>query len=85
MAGDQRRWRHFLLSLAGFLFAVLGFTSNALWTLRAEAVAGSFQVAALMARSFESSFTQSLNATGQAATQLQAQAGGGENRVADWR
>lgn len=81
MAADQRRWRHFVLALAVFMLVVLGSASYALWALRTEAVAGSFQAAALMARSFESSLTQSLNATGQAATQLGAQALAGGDRI----
>jgi len=85
MAGDQRRWRHFLLALAAFVLAVSGLASYALWALRAEVVAGSFQAAALMARSFESSLTQSLNATGQAATQLRVQALASGTPVTDWR
>jgi len=85
MEGDKRRWRHFLLALAAFVLAVAGLASYALWALRAEALAGSFQVAALMARSFESSLTQSLNATGQAATQLRAQAPNDGSPVTTWR
>ncbi|MDR3371295.1 diguanylate cyclase domain-containing protein [Rhodoferax sp.] len=52
--------------LTAFIVAVLSITSYSLWLLRDEALTGSFQVSALMARSFENTLTQSLYATSQA-------------------
>lgn len=53
--------------LTAFIAAVLGITLYSLWVLRQEALAGSFQMSALMAHSFENTLTQSLHATSQAA------------------
>jgi diguanylate cyclase (GGDEF)-like protein/PAS domain S-box-containing protein len=66
--GDQsHHWRRLFLMLTAFIVAVLGITWYALWLLRDDAIASSFQVSTLMARSFENTLTQSLNATSQAA------------------
>lgn len=73
-------WRNFLVVLAACVIGVLGIALSALWALRSEMLAGSFQVSALMARSFEHHLTQSLNATTQAATQVLAGAGKATDR-----
>ncbi|MBK1685786.1 hypothetical protein CKO18_19740 [Rhodoferax fermentans] len=69
MAGEALPRGRFFLMLSAFIGAVLCITGYTLWLLRSDALASSFQQSALMARSFENALTQSLNATGQAASQ----------------
>jgi len=67
MLGKSYLWRRFVPLLAAFVAAVLGTTGYTLWLLRNDALDSSFQVSALMTRSFENALTQSINATSQAA------------------
>lgn len=63
MVREGRLWLAFLLGLTTFVCAVVGMTTYTLWLLRVDAISSSFQVSALMARSFETFLTQTLNAT----------------------
>lgn len=70
MVGKSYLLRRFVPLLAAFVAAVLGVTGYTLWLLRNDALDSSFQVSALMARSFENALTQSINATSQAAANV---------------
>jgi diguanylate cyclase (GGDEF)-like protein/PAS domain S-box-containing protein len=67
MEGEPHHQSRFFLMLTAFVVSVLGITGYSLWLLRDEALTGSFQVSALMARSFENTLTQSLHGASQAA------------------
>ncbi|MCW2312142.1 bifunctional diguanylate cyclase/phosphodiesterase [Rhodoferax antarcticus] len=66
MQPGKRQKTLFFAALTAFVVGVLVLTCYILWLMRSEALAGGFQVSALMSRSFESSLTQSLSASAQA-------------------
>ncbi len=68
MRSDRRLGLKFPMALTAMVVAVLGMTGYTLWLLRADAITSHFRISALLARSFESFITQSLNATVLAAT-----------------
>lgn len=66
MQQHTRQKAIFLAALTAFVVGALGLTGYILWLMRSEALAGGFQVSALMSRSFESTLTQSVSASTQA-------------------
>lgn len=67
MAHTQQGWVRFYLALATFIVAVVALTGYSLWLLRSDAIRGSLNASALMARSFENFLTQSISTSDLAA------------------
>ncbi len=70
MFSSRRLWLRFALGMTVLVIGVFGMTSYTLWLMRGDAINNSLQVSALLAHSFETFLTQSLNTTAQSVSTL---------------